>query len=165
MKTKTIVYTALLGAFTFIASYIQIPFGGSINFTLQTVVVILSGLLLAPLYAMASQVITLLLLVLLRDGFGIVQKPSFGFIIGFILLAGFIAYAKPKLHLWLTLFIGECLLYSVGISYMAYILNGQMGKNLALSAILGLGLFPFIIPDILKAIVSVLIYKRLKKIN
>lgn len=165
LSTKTLILSALLGVLTYIGSLISIPFG-PVPFTLQTLVVILAGLLLTPVAAGLSQIVHLVLKVMLTGG-ATLASPAFGFVVGFIFAATFISiirlrYSSTKGYIASAL-VGEIILYGVGIPYMAYVLLTVKGLSMTPMAILQAGLFPFILTDIVKAGVAIFIAKRLEK--
>ncbi|MBD3940838.1 biotin transporter BioY [Microbacterium sp. NEAU-LLC] len=84
-------------------------------------------------------------------------KPSFGFVIGFIVsafVAGWFAERAWDRKPWLA-FIGFAIASAVpfvfGIPYMAMILNGVMGLDYSFGALLEAGLLPFIVGGLVKA--------------
>ena len=58
---------------------------------------------------------------------------------------------------------GLAALYAVGVPYMALILNGYMGKNMSLSALLWAGMIPFLPGDAIKIAVTALLCPLLRK--
>ncbi|MGH2119178.1 biotin transporter BioY, partial [Aerococcus sp. L_32] len=88
------VLSALMSVITLIASYVVVPFG-AIPFTLQTLAVILTGLLLPRKYAAVAMLLNAILLFMFKGAF--IYSPSFGFIIGFI-VAMIFASQNPALE-------------------------------------------------------------------
>lgn len=157
MKKNHLPLTALLGALTFICGYLAFPLFG-VPITLQTTAVILTGLLLPVPYACLAQILNLIFVFLFRGGFSVFVSPTFGFLIGFVLMATWISWMKKK-SLLVACITGEILLYLCGLSFMYFMLH----ETLTLSHIFAIGCLPFIIPDLLKAALAVGIYTRLKK--
>lgn len=159
------VLAALMGALTYVFSWIQIPIG-PVPITLQTLGVLLAGFLLTPITAGLAMIVHLLLKFLL-SGASIVLTPSFGFVLAFIVVAPLISYwtreRKQRGTLITAAILGSVLLYVIGIPYMAWILNGWMGKNLGFMQILQIGMLPFLFGDFLKAALAVLLAPRLQK--
>ncbi|MDT0181230.1 biotin transporter BioY [Microbacterium sp. ARD31] len=92
-----------------------------------------------------------------------VGKPSFGFIIGFIVaafVAGWFAERAWDRKPWLA-FVGfiaaSAVPFVFGIPYMAIILNAVMGLELSFWQLLEAGLFPFILGGVVKAAIAALV--------
>ena len=165
MKNRSVfwlVLTSLLATLTFISSFIRIPIG-PVPFTLQTVFVMLAGLVLPPPHAALSQVLNFLLMTLFVYGASIFVTPTCGFLLGFIVMAWLLALTKKK-FLPLQLILAEILLYIIGLSYLWYTILQLKGTALGLMKVLEIGLLPFILPDIAKIFLALLLYKRLKPI-
>jgi biotin transport system substrate-specific component len=92
MKARTISYVALFAALTAIGAFIKIPIP-YIPFTLQILAVYLAGALLGPRLGMLSQLCYLFIGLIgvpvfaEGGGLGYVFKPTFGYLIGYILAA------------------------------------------------------------------------------
>ena len=173
IKTKDITKIALLVALIAVGAFISIPLG-PVPFTLQNFFVFMTGLLLTPFYAGLAVFIYVLLGLIgipifagFTGGFQSVLKPSFGFLIAFIIGAIFIskfAHGEKKFgKIMIVLVIAEVIFYAIGLPYMYYILNVVMGNSMDVSKILSLGMIPFIIPDMAKAAVAAIIAPRIQK--
>nr|AHZ59617.1 BioY family protein [Trichomonas vaginalis] len=134
----------------------------------------MAGLLLTPFYAGLTVFIYVLLGLIsvpifagLTGGFQSVLKPSFGFLIAFIIGAAFIskfAHGEKNIgKIMVVLVLAEVIFYVIGLPYMYYILNVVMGKGMDISKVFSVGMIPFIIPDIVKAIVAAIIAPRILK--
>lgn len=166
-RTKLLVLAALLGALCYISSLFRIPIG-PVPFTLQTATVLLTILLLPLKAAVAAQLIHFCLLLLMGGGTAIFLSPSFGFILGFIVAAAVVPhFVVGHQFSWqravIAVLIGEGIFYLIGIPYMAWILTAFKGMSLTLYGVLSMGLIPFIIPDLVKAFIAVLLAKRLQR--
>ena len=90
MKARTISYVALFTALTAIGAFIKIPIP-YIPFTLQILAVYLAGALLGPRLGMLSQLCYVLIGLIgvpvfaEGGGFGYIFKPTFGYLLGYIL--------------------------------------------------------------------------------
>lgn len=90
LKAKTISYVALFTALTAIGSFIKIPIP-YIPFTLQILAVYLAGALLGPRLGLLSQLCYVLIGLIgvpvfaEGGGFGYIFKPTFGYLLGYIL--------------------------------------------------------------------------------
>lgn len=166
-STYLLVLIALFATLTYVSGLIRLPLE-PVPFTLQTAVVILSGILLPPKSASLSQVIHFILQFILGGGVALFLSPSFGFILGFMAMAFFISLAVRRLpkrsfvNLLVIAIMGEVILYLIGLPYMAYILLQIKGLDMGLMAILNAGLIPFIIPDLAKAVLAIVIALRIK---
>lgn len=175
LSVKDITKTGMFTALTAVGAFISIPIG-PVPITLQSFFVLLSGLILGSKKAMFSQ-ITYLLLGLMgfpifagfSGGLQTIFKPSFGFIIGYVAAAYIVgrltedrALSFRKLAIGGA--IGTIVIYAFGLPYMYYILNIMLKNNFSIIKILQLGMFVFIPGDVLKAVIVVLIGKRLKAV-
>ncbi len=181
---KEMSFTALFTALTAIGAYISIPVG-PISITLQTFFVLLSGILLGSRLGAASQILYVLLGLMglpifsgFSGGLQTVIKPSFGFLIGFILAAyssGKIIYKQTYdlqiyqisfKKIFIACFISTIILYIIGIPYMYFILNVILSMNLTVSAVFKMGCLLFLPGDILKIIaISFIGVKLLPKLK
>lgn len=172
-SAKDLAHVGIFTALTALGAFISIPIG-PVPITLQSLFVILSGLILGSKKAAYSQ-ITYLLLGLMgfpifsgfSGGLQHVIKPSFGFIIGYIGAA----YITGKLtegraltyrNLTLAVLIGSLVIYGLGLPYMYYILNIMLKSNFTTYKILQLGMLAFIPGDLLKALIIIFSAKKIK---
>lgn len=178
IRTREMVLVSIFTALTAIGASISIPMG-EVPITMQTLFVLMSGMILGPKLAVLSQ-LTYLALGLIgipifagfTGGIQSIMKPSFGFIIGFIFAAyivGKIANPKkgfsPK-RIWIASLAGSIVIYLVGLPYMYYILNIIMVKGLSFSAVLQMGCLLFLPGDLIKlALASVISIKVLPILN
>ena len=163
MLVKTAIFVALM----VVGAYISIPLG-PIPFTLQSLFCLMAGLVLGKGYGALSQAIYALLGILgvpvfagFTGGFGSFVKPSFGFILGFILMAFIVGLVREKLgggwSVWkglISSLAGTVALYIVGLPYMYVIMNQVMGVEMGIGALMAAGVIPFLLPDLVKLIVS-----------
>lgn len=131
--------------------------------------VFLAGLLLGPKLGTLSMVIYVVMGAIGIPVFsnytgGIFVLATFrgGFIIGFIFSALFIGLMKSViflnknyLYIFLVLVVGNMIIYIFVASYMAYLADTSLFSNLAL-------FIPYFIGDLLKIIVVIYVYKRLR---
>lgn len=165
LTTKEITFASLFGALSFVSGFFSIPVG-PVPLTLQTMLVLLSGLLLTPGAAVLSQVLHLLLKLLL-GGFQSFLSPSFGFLFGFILaafcLSAWRQKRQGKVSYTLLAGVGTALIYMIGLPYMAFILNVILGNSFNLQEILMMGMITFLPGDFLKAVAAVAIARTLAR--
>ncbi|WMM25130.1 biotin transporter BioY [Tissierella sp. MB52-C2] len=179
ISVREMALVAMFTALTAVGAMISIPLG-EVPITLQTLFVILSGLILGPKLGPLSQIVYMLLGLVgvpifsnFTGGPQSVMTPSFGFIISFIFVSyivGLISHSKKgfsKMNIWIGAFIGTIVTYLIGLPYMYYILNIVMGKGLSFSTVLNIGCIIFLPGDFLKfiivSIVSMKILSILKK--
>ncbi len=169
LTIKEMTLAAMFAALTSIGAFISIPLG-EIPVTLQSLFVLLSGLILGPKLGALSQLIYLILGLVglpifagFTGGLQSIMKASFGFIIGFVFasyIVGKIAHLKKEnssLLIWLASLVGTIVTYLFGLPYMYYILNTVLGKGLSFNAIFNMGFLLFLPGDILKLIVASLV--------
>lgn len=169
ISSKDITRVSLFTALAIISAVIVRLGTGTmlVPFSLLPMISLLSGMILGPrLGAMSMLVYILLGLIGIPvfasppyGGFNYILKPTFGFLLGFILaswLSGkVIENSKSRLkNYFLASFLGLLAIYLVGLPYLYLILNFYLGKSTDINGVLKLGFFPFIIPDIIKSIIS-----------
>ncbi|MGD9568315.1 MAG: biotin transporter BioY [Sedimentibacter sp.] len=174
LTTLDITQIGMFTALTAIGAFITIPVG-PVPITLQSLFVLLSGIILGSRKAMLSQVTYVLLGLFglpifsgFTGGLQTMLKPSFGFLLGFI-LAAYIAgkiteYEKASIrNLTLAVFAATVVMYAIGLPYMYYVLNIMLSKELSIMQILNIGMFMFIPGDTLKAVIAVFVGNKLIK--
>ena len=167
LTIREITFCSLMAALTYISSFISLPLG-PVPFTLQTLFVLLTGLILQKRAAFLAQTLHLLLILLFK-GFQSFLSPSFGFVFGFIIGAFFMAWFLEDRSFTLksaigAILIGSITFYLFGLPYMAFIVRGYLDLTMSTSLILKTGFFLFIPGDIIKAVFAYLIGSRLQPI-
>lgn len=167
LTARELTQISLLAALTYVSGFILIPMG-PVPFTLQTLFVLMTGLLLQPRAALLTQVLHLLLKLLLGGGQSVLS-PSFGFVFGFILAAWgmslFLQFHGNRVSSYMTaVLLGTVLSYVIGMPYMAVILNGYMGADYSITQIFWMGMGLFIPGDLVKAGIAVIAARRLNKL-
>ncbi|MBS4883012.1 biotin transporter BioY [Peptoniphilus gorbachii] len=173
IKTRDITKIALLVALIAVGAFISIPIG-PVPFTLQNFFVFMTGLLLTPFYAGLTVFIYVLLGLIgipifagFTGGYQSFLKPSFGFLIAFIIGAAFISkFAHGEKNfgkIMVVLVLAEVIFYAIGLPYMYVILNYVMGNSMDVAKVFSIGMIPFIIPDMAKAVVAAIIAPRILK--
>ena len=172
-KTKTLVYCGLFTALIAVGAFIKIPIP-VVPFTLQYLFTMMAGLLLGPkLGAMAVTFYMLLGLIglpIFAEGGGLwyIFKPSFGYIIGFIVgtfVTGYIAEHMKKKNVGNYLvanFAGLFFVYAIGMIYYYIICNFVINTPIA---VWPLFLYCFILAvpgDIALSILAAVLAKRIK---
>ena len=176
LTTLAMVQIALCTALICVSAQLAIPLPIGVPSTLQVLMVMLTALILKPLYS----VISLLLYVLLgvvglpvfsgaKSGIGTILSPTGGFIIGFVLAAFFVSLLKGVLgrklggkltvvrYIIVTVIIGIPVMYIPGIAlYMVYTGADLVSAIVTLTSV-------FILLDIAKCVIASLIAVPLNK--
>lgn len=178
ISTKELSLVAMFTALTAIGAFISFPIG-PVPITLQSLFVILSGIVLGPKLGALSQVVYISLGLIgvpifagLTGGPQTIMKPSFGFIIGFV-FASFIVGkisnpTKPisNKRIFIASLAGTITIYLFGLPYMYYILNIIMEKGLSFIQVFNIGCLLFLPGDFIKLIIASLVgVKLLKALN
>ncbi|NLY76921.1 MAG: biotin transporter BioY [Tissierellia bacterium] len=175
VKTKEMILVSLFTSLTAIGAFLSIPLG-EVPITLQSMFSLLSGMLLGPKLGSLSQGLYILLGLLgvrifsnFSGGPQHIFKPSFGFLIGFIIasyVVGKMTYKRASLgfkRIFIASLLGTFIIYLIGIPYMYFIFNYVVGKELGLLTVLKIGCLIFIPGDIIKAIVASFVASKLAK--
>ncbi|MGC8778703.1 MAG: biotin transporter BioY [Candidatus Caldatribacteriaceae bacterium] len=146
-----------------------------VPFSLLPFVVFLAGLTLTPKEAFLSMVGYVFLgLVGLPvfasppfGGPGYILRPTFGFLLGFLLAAPGVAwFLRGPSHSFFRFLgaslVGILLLYPPGLLYL-WVIMRVMGKSFTAYQVLQVGFFPFIGFDILKAFLAATLAFRMEK--
>jgi biotin transport system substrate-specific component len=173
LSIRDITQIGVFSALTAIGAFISIPIG-PVPISLQTFFVLLSGIILGSKKAMLSQIVYVLLGLIglpifagFTGGLQTIFKPSFGFVISFIVasyLTGRISEKNKNSvkHMSIAVIVGSLVMYIIGLPYMYYILNIMLSKNLNIIQIMKIGMFMFIPGDTIKGIIAVLLGKKLQ---
>jgi len=181
ISVREMASVSLFTALTAMGAFISIPVG-PVPITLQTLFVLLSGILLGPKLGAISQLIYVILGLIgipifaeFSGGLQSVLKPSFGFLIGFIpaayIVGRIIKNSRFTVHnsqlkeIVLAGSIGTIAIYLIGLPYMYFILNHVMNMQLSFFEVFKMGAFLFIPGDIFKLIISTVIGQKLTKYN
>lgn len=173
LSIKEMILISLFTALSAIGAFLSIPMG-NVPITLQSMFVILSGLLLGPKLGALSQLVYILLglsgvriFAEFSGGPQVILKPSFGFLIGFI----FASYIVGKIarggkscgfnRILIASLAGTSVVYLFGVPYMYLILNTIMGQSVPFSMALKTGCIIFLPGDLLKAILASWVGSRL----
>ena len=185
-KNRAFVYDLVLisisAALITVSSWISIPLG-PVPFTLQTMGI------LAVMLACGGRRGTLAILVYLamgacglpvfagfKGGVTAFAGPTGGFLVGFV-FAGLVYWLfesvifrklmKTPVKTWIFAAVNsvvfEIVMYVIGVIWLMTVYASQSGA-IGLSAVLSLCVIPFIVPDIVKLIVAVVIGERARKL-
>jgi len=173
-KSTEIAMVSLFAALTAVGAFIRIPIP-YVPLTLQTLMVMLAGLILGGRLAALSQLLYLAIGLLglpifaQGGGPGYVLQPSFGFLLGFIAgayLIGRMVERVERLSFPRTLaalLLGQAAIYILGIAYLHFNLNFIIHKPTSLSATIKIGLLVFIPGEILKAFTAALVVAPIRQ--
>lgn len=171
--SKKIVFTALFAALTAVCGFISIPVPGTpIPIVLQNMLVVLTGLMLGPVWGVAATVLFLaagaLGLPVFSGGTGGVARligPTGGFLYGYALAtlaAGLIAQRPkygvrtPGLRLVLATVLGFVVMYIPGVLHFMRVMDKTFSQTMTLCVV------PYIPGDIVKMVVAVLLSSKLR---
>ena len=164
IKTRDMILVALFASLSAIGAFIKIPIGPA-PISLQLLFVALSGIILGSKLGALSQIIYVLLgligLPVFTEGGGItyIFKPSFGYLLGFILasyIIGKIIETNKEISfikILITSITGSLLVYLIGVPYMYFIVNNVMHVSMSLNKTLQVGFIVFLPGDLIKCII------------
>ena len=171
LSTKDLALTALFVAVMAVCSWISIP--ATVPFTLQTFGVFISiGLLggkrgtLAILIYLLLGAIGLPVFSGFTGGIGHLLGPTGGYIIGFIFSALLMwlaerLFGKSVPVLAASMIAGLIVCYAFGTAWFMSVYTKNTGE-IGLMTALGWCVFPYIIPDVAKIVLAVILTKRLR---
>ena len=163
--TSVAIFTAALAS----TSWITIPLGSIAPITLQTIFVMLAGLVLGSRLGTISIVAYIILGAIglpvfagFKGGIGILFGPTGGFIFSFIIAVYFIGKMKIIIfinnsiwYICVILIVANLLIYMIGGTYIKLYLNINLASTLAI-------LYPYIIGDLIKIMVSLYVYTSIR---
>lgn len=166
MSAKRLVSIAIFVALMIVSGFLKITLG-PVPFTLQSLIALMAGIVLGKKDgALAMVIYTLIGLIGLPvftggGGPSYILAPTFGFILGFILIAFISGLIYEKLKIpnnylkgIISTIIGVFILYIPGLIYFHIIMNNVAGKPMGLLASAAIVVAPFVIPDIIKGILA-----------
>jgi len=171
LSTRDLIITALFTSLTVVGAFISIPIG-PVPITLQTFFVVLSGLILGAKLGALSQ-LTYVILGLIglpvfsggTGGLTSIVRPTFGFLISFIVAAYVIGKLTEKnkslSRIIYSVILGSFVIYVIGVPYFYFIFTNYLGKSINFYAALKYACIPFIPGDIIKAVIAILLAKKL----
>lgn len=171
-KTYDIVYVALFAVLIAICSWISVP--ATVPFTLQTMGVFLAVGILGGRRGTLSVLVYILLGAVglpvfagFTGGVGILLGNTGGYIIGFLFSAlvmwGMEHLAGSGLVVQaVSMLIGLLVCYTFGTLWFLYLYN-KNNDPVSIAVVLGWCVIPFLIPDLIKIALSLVISRRIKK--
>lgn len=171
-KTLDMVYTALFAVIIAVCSFVCIP--TAIPFTLQTFAVFLAVAVLGGKRGSMAVFLYLLMGAVglpvffgFTGGIGRLFDATGGYLLGFLLtaLAMWIAerlFGKKDLVLGISMVLGLLLCYTFGTAWYLFLYGKTTGMSL--TAVLSVCVIPFVIPDMIKIGMVLVLRKRLIKV-
>lgn len=172
-KTMDLAYIGVCAALMAICSWISIP--TAVPFTMQTFAVFLTVALLGGRRGTMAVLVYLLLGLIglpvfagFSSGFGALFNSAGGYLIGFV-CSTLVMWGFEKLlgrsawALGLAMVVGLAACYAFGSAWFMFIYTRDTGA-IGLGTVLGWCVIPFIIPDLLKIALALLLGKRLSKV-
>lgn len=168
-KTADLALTGFFTALLAVCSWISLPF--AVPVTLQTFALCLAAGLLGFKRALASVTAYILLGAVgvpvfsgFRGGLSAIASPTGGYIVGFLLAVAVIGFVKDRsggkpLPLALSMAAGIILCYIFGTAWFMLLFPPE--GELTLLATLMSCVFPFVLPDAVKAALSLILIRRL----
>lgn len=170
--TRQLVFTALMSVIIAVCSWISIP--SEVPFTLQTFAVFCALSILGGKCGTFAVLVYIILGAVgipvfagFSGGLGILLGPTGGYIIGFLILAG-VYWLGEKLSKSnfiisiISMLIGLLLCYAFGTAWFMYVYANK-AEAIDLATALKWCVLPFIIPDLIKLAIALLISSRVKK--
>ncbi|WIV12788.1 biotin transporter BioY [Proteiniborus sp. MB09-C3] len=164
IKTRDMILVALFAALTAIGGFLKIPIG-VVPFTLQVLFSAYSGIFLGSRKGLLSQLLYILIglsgipIFTEGGGFAYVFKPTFGYLLGFILCAyviGKITEGTKEIkfiRFFIASFAGMAIVYVIGVPYLYFMINRVAEAPITFSAAIKMGLIPFVVQDIIKCVI------------
>lgn len=168
-KLRWMVLASLMAALTAVGAYIHVPIG-PVPIVLSTLFVLLSGLLLGSRWGLASMVLYLFVGAIGmpvfsggRGGFAHFLGPTGGYLFGYVLaswVTGFISERSRGFLFFeiLGVAMGSLLIYGLGVPWL------KMVTHMSWSKALMVGMIPFLIGDVVKATVALILARAVRPI-
>ncbi len=172
-KTLDIVYVGIFAAIIAVCSWISIPL--TVPFTLQTMGIFTAVGILGGKRGTLSVLIYILLGAIgvpvfagFSGGIGIILGTTGGYIIGFLFSALIMwgiekIFGKSLIVLAISMVIGLWVCYAIGTVWFMEVYAKTSG-TVGLGTVLGWCVIPFIIPDLVKIAISLILTNRLRKV-
>jgi biotin transport system substrate-specific component len=157
---RNAVFASLMTALIVVGAYIAVPVPASpVPVVLQNLFVLLAGLLLGWKWGLISVALYLVMGAVglpvfsaARGGMAHLLGPTGGYLIGFIpgvMIVGAIAETRRHIAVFAAAgLLGTATIYAFGVPWL------MASGNLRINAALGVGVVPFIVPDLIKVAVA-----------
>ena len=172
-STRSIALSALFIALITVCSWISIPF--AVPFTLQTFAIYITCVILGGRLGFVTILIYMILGAIglpvfsgFKGGPGTLLGPTGGYIAGFLLIALVIwifthIFGSKPIAIIISSAIGLVLLYTFGTIWFMYVYIQSTGA-ISILSVLSMCIFPFIIPDIIKISLAIILGMRIRKL-
>ena len=163
METKNLARTAAMAALMCLAGMLmRWATPALVPFSLLPILVLTSGLVLGARYGALALIVYIFLGLLGLPvfasapfgGIGYIFKPSFGYLLGYILAAyvvGKIYNRKSLASAVVAVLAGLIALYAIGLSYLYLALRVFLHQPTSVAIVFTTGFLPFIATDLIKA--------------
>lgn len=170
-KTYDLVYISMFTVLIAICSWISIP--AAVPFTLQTLGIFLTVGILGGKRGTISVLVYILLGAVgipvfagFSGGIGVLIGTTGGYLVGFLVTALVMwgieyAFGSGKIVQIVSMFLGLLACYTVGTLWFIAVYTQQTG-DVGIWAVLSWCVFPFVIPDILKIVLAIVLIRRIK---
>ncbi len=167
MKTKELTLIGVIVAFIVVSAQISIPLG-PVPFTLQTMLILTSGLVLGSKKALIANLIYILLGAVglpvfanFSGGFSIIFLQTGGFIMSFPLMA-YVAgkvseMTNNKVMTYIGCIMGVLINFTIGCAYFMFVTKFDLKTSLTYTVL------PFIVTTIVQIICAVNLSEKLKE--
>lgn len=167
MKTRKLAMTSVMAALMCLAGMLLHWAPGLVPFSILPVFVLMSGIILGAEYAaMAMLVYVVLGLFGLPvfstapyGGLGYILKPTFGFLLGYVVAAYVVGRVYCEGSLWRAIvgvLAGLFAIYLFGLSYLYIILHWVLHRPTSVAGVLMIGFVPLLfLGDLIKAGIAV----------
>ncbi|HHX19252.1 MAG TPA: biotin transporter BioY [Clostridiaceae bacterium] len=164
VTTRMMTYAALFGVLTFVFGFIRIPVG-PVPITLQTLAVLMAGLLLKPATSCLAMLLHAFLKIILGGSSPFVS-PGFGFVLAFVVASPLLSFLTQRnkgncVRTALNIAAVTFLIYILGLPYMALVLRFYLNQTITFGNILMTGMVVFLPGDALKAVTAWFLAYRL----
>lgn len=171
LRTRELVLCGIFTALIAVGAFIRIPVP-LVPFTLQLFFVTMAGFILGPRWGAVSVGVYVMLGLLgvpiftEGGGFSYVLKPTFGYLLAFILaayLVGKISYAAKKpsyVRLALAAAAGMAVSYAIGVAYLYLITNYVLGVTNSLWSVFMAGCVLVLPGNAVLEVLAVIVVKR-----
>lgn len=166
-QLRMTVHASLMAALIAAGAYIAVPIG-PVPIVLQNMFILLAGLLLGSRWGLAAVGVYLLagacgfpVFAGGTGGIGRFAGPTGGYLIGYlpaVFVVGFFARHQKTIVDIVAMILGTIIIYSTGVSWLHLITGLDFSKALAV------GMYPFLIGDVLKICAAAVIAKAIRPV-
>lgn len=171
LKTVDIVYIGMFVALITICAYISIP--TAVPFTMQTFGIFAAVAILGQKDGTLAMLVYILLGAVgvpvftgFKGGIAVLFGPTGGYLLGYLLatiLSGFLIkhFGRKFPIMFFAMVLGLLVCYAFGTAWFIYLYT-KNGSDIGIFAALSSCVFPFVIPDLLKISLAIVLGKQLR---